>query len=196
MLSALGFIAMFLLLGYIFLNKRNIAIIPILFVSAIVLTSFIDLEPVQRIKDIMNAFWTYDVEQIQKADLSASARIIPWLLYSNFFDITSVDTWFGNGIDYSVSNLSRLFFGYDVDRRNAIIGASFFPCVAIDYGLIAFLLFILSFKEMCFKKIFSYDFFLWIVLFATTPLNTYLFWFSLLLLTVNKYFMMQKNKVL
>jgi hypothetical protein len=74
------------------------------------------------------------------------------------------------------------------------LSVGFFPGVAMDYGLVTFLAFLWGFKKMCFQNLFSYEFFLWVILFFASPINTYVFWFSLMLLFVNKYFLNAKYK--
>ena len=193
MQSSLGFIAMFLLLGYLFIKRRYVIFLPIIIIVGYFFFSSSDIYVVQRVKNVIDGLIKFNAESIKDADISASARIVPYFLYFKTFNFFSLNTWFGYGIDYSLIISNEYFFGIQ-DKRSMGFGGGFFPTMAIDYGLITFLMFLWGIKNMCFKNLISYEFLLWIILFFASPFNTYVFWFSLMLLSVNKYFIYIQNK--
>ena len=69
---------------------------------------------------------TMDADEVQETDGSASTRIAPMLNTINNLDLSSFDTWFGHGVDYS----------YNIAKKKGIkiLGA------IDDFGLIAYIL--------------------------------------------------------
>jgi hypothetical protein len=191
MQSSQGFIAMFLIFGYVFLTKRNAIImmmISVFIIIILIILSKYEIVAFQRVKNILDAIGSFDVENVKSTDMSAAYRIAPWFYYADIINVLSIDTWFGYGIDYSTQSIGYSFFGKRLENYDRV-GTSFFPGFAIDYGLVTLILFIVYLRKVCFTKLLSYDFLLWCVLFATAPINTYLFWLSVILLATNKYFM-------
>ena len=172
------------ILLYRYIKLRQIVLfLPIIAIIGLIVIS-LDLIVVNRVVAFSKAVVTLDATQILGADHSASFRIVPTILYLQMFDITSMNTWFGHGIDYDVFLFPTIIPGLPEGQGTGGI----FPTFLMNYGLISGVVLFFMINKFCFKKIWSFDTFFWLFMIGPEPFNTQLFGLSVLLWGTNKYF--------
>lgn len=143
-----------------------VILLPLLFSLLINLKSF------ERIVDLVPAIVNFDYQGVYDIDSSASARISPYLIYISDFSLFDLTIWFGNGIDYSRTQLTSRVVGYDSQDQGVGGVISFM----LDYGLISFVLYLLMLKKYTFKSFKSPAFLLWLFLYSIAGINIYIAW--------------------
>ncbi len=179
------------ILLYRYIKLRQIVFfLPIVVIIVLILIS-LDLTVVNRVVAFSKAVVTLDATEILRADHSASFRIVPTILYLQMFDITSMNTWFGHGIDYDVFLFPTIIPGLPEGQGTGGI----FPTFLMNYGLISGVVLFFMINKFCFKKIWSFDTFFWLFMIGPEPFNTQLFGLSILLWGTNKYFLNRSLEV-
>jgi hypothetical protein len=191
--SVLAYIAFAIILAY-FIQFRNFIWIFFLFIAIFVIYHFSnDYFVFKRLTSLSKAFVTFDANAIIRTDASAAARIVPWFWYFQDLNIFSIETWIGHGTDYSIKLYSFYYLG-NTKGVSGFVGG-FFPGYVLDMGLIALLLFIPILKTYCLNRWWSMELFIWIILINHCPINSYLFWFGMMMFFTNKYFLNQQNLI-
>ena len=170
--SGTAMIALGILLLY-FVKPKHLGFAFIIVFLLIVVIPQIEFEPLQRAVKTFSAFLTLDSEAVRQADGSAAARVVPLVNTLTSLDLTSWNTWFGNGVD---ANLSAGMFS-----DTTMIGG------IRDYGLLSFLVMQVLFFSCGIKKFFSIETLLWIGLFNMTLANVPYVWGAFMVLTVTKH---------
>ena len=185
--SVLAYIAFGLILFY-FLKLQTFVWIMPLFASAVFIIFYFsnDYFVFKRLVLLADSFFSFNANIIIKSDASAAARIVPWFWYFQDINLFSIDTWFGHGIDYSDKLYSSNYLG-TTKVASGFVGG-FFPGYIQDMGIFALILFIPILKRYCLTKWWSMELLVWIILINTAPINTYLFWFGMMMFFTNKYF--------
>lgn len=161
----------FILLGIPFFLGVFMAIAPTL-----------DFTPLNRVVASASAFKTGDSGEIQKADLSASARIVPFIYTYQNLDLSSFDQWFGQGIDTAKERDEWGVFQF--------IGA------IDDYGILAYILSLLLFFKCCIRRIVSVETIFFIVVMMAELGNVYYVWsISMLFASIKYYYSKRKERV-
>lgn len=171
--SGTAIIGLLILSTYFIKRQYLLGLIPVLILLAVIIPQ-IDYEPIERVKNIIAALETLDINYIKTTDRSAAARIVPFINTINYIDFTETSNWFGNGID---TNLNA-----DYLSEEQFIGG------IKDYGLICYLASLFLFFGCCTKKIFSIETFVFVVLLAASINNVAYVWGILLLFTTSNYF--------
>jgi len=147
---------------------------------------------VQRFWIITDVLSTFDPIAIYDADSSASARIAPYFILMKELDLTTVDFWFGHGVDYGTKHLSFILLGREMDAGIGIGGMVNF---LYDYGVVSFVCLLIYMRKYCFKTFFNYDFICWFFIYTVFPFNTSSAWMPISFMMVNKC-LEQKYKLL
>lgn len=176
--SGTAFIALGILSLYFIRRQYAFIIIP-LFIIFYLVIPYLNFEPLQRAYDILNAFFTFDIETVRMTDRSAATRVIPLINTLTSLDFTKWETWFGHGVDYSLS--SGIF-----SEIITIGGIG-------DYGLLSFIIMQILVFSCAIKYFFSIETLLWIGLFNMTLGNIPFQWGCLMLFTCSRYFI-EQNK--
>ena len=177
--------------GAYFFKKQILKKLPLIALGLMgIFTFFSYVFPyvVVRFNNIFHAIWSIDPTLMYAADSSASARIAPYMFLIHEFDLFDFNFLFGHGVDYANHYFSLMLVGQELGGEIGIGGLVNF---LYDYGLIAFIIFIIYIKRICFHSFFSYEFIIWLLIYSVNPFNTSLLWASILFLGVNKYFEMR-----
>ena len=181
MASGTAIIALFLVV-LTMIKKRYSIIILTVSVSLFVAIPHINYPPVQRVYKAMSAATTLNRENIQEADLSASARILPFIYTIEHFDLSKKETWIGHGIDTGVKN--------DKWSTKRMIGDM------TDYGLIQYIFALGLIFTCCIKRFLSVETLFFIILLMAEVRNIYVWWSIFMLFSISKYFLLQKEYIL
>lgn len=178
MASGTAIIALFMIVLTLLRKQITAVGIAILIIISMVLPN-IKYEPIERIYKTMNAVTSLDRETIQSADLSASARVLPFVYTIKHFNLSEKDTWLGKGIDAGMKN--------DKWGTKRMIGDM------TDYGFVQYIFALGLIYTCCIKRIFSIETVFFIVLLIAEIRNVHVWWAVFMLLSVSKYFMLQKE---
>jgi len=169
----------------LFLNFKNILALIFSIFLVTILINLLDITSFERTFKIIEATTTFNINEIIRADPSAATRIIPMMLLSQLADISSVNGWFGHGIDHVSTILNNLvYIGGMPDNWSG--GGMFL--IWIEYGFLSFFLFtIISFISIFDKKnLFTIVF--WFFLVFMYGVNSQIVWITIILLFTIKYF--------
>ena len=176
----------------LFLNFKNILALIFSIFLVTILINFLDITSFERTFKIIEATTTFNINEIIRADPSAATRIIPMMLLSQLADISSVNGWFGHGIDHVSTILNNLvYIGGMPDNWSG--GGMFL--IWIEYGFLSFFLFtIISFISIFDKKnLFTIVF--WFFLVFMYGVNSQIVWITIILLFTIKYFKKKRESV-
>lgn len=176
MASGTAIIALFMVV-LTMLKKQHAIIIAAVFAFSFVVIPHINYPPIQRVYKAMNAATTLNREDIQEADLSASARILPFIYTVEHFDLSKKETWLGHGIDTGVKN--------DKWSTKRMIGDM------TDYGFLQYIFALGLIFVCCIKRIFSIETLFFIILLMAEIRNVYVWWSVFMLFSASKYFLLQ-----
>lgn len=176
--SGSAFIGLGILLCY-FIRPRYYISAILLIAIAYFTILYIEFVPLQRARDSFLAFLTLDNKAVAQADGSAAARIIPIVNTLTKLDLTSLEGWFGYGVDYG---LSKGLFSNIVMVGNIA-----------DYGFFSFLILQIIVYTSMIRKIFSIETFLWLGLGMATLANIPINWGTMMMFAAVRYFQMQNK---
>ncbi len=176
--SGTAIVALAILALYFVRRRYAIYALPlvVLFYFAI---PYIPYLPLQRAKNTFEAALTLDEEKISKADLNASARVLPYVYTLNHFDLSKRETWIGHGVDTGKNN--------DIWDRKRMVGGM------TDYGFVAYLLALLFVYAVCIRRICSLESLIFVVLLMAELRSVYLWWGIMMLFTTIRYFQMNNH---
>lgn len=178
--SGTAFIVMAILCLLLVKEKFILIGIPLFIVFFISVAPAIDFTPLNRAVASISAVQTGNAEEIQKADLSASARIVPFIYTYQNLDLSSFDQWFGQGIDTAKERDEWGVFQF--------IGA------IDDYGILAYIFSLLLFFKCCIRRIVSVETIFFIVVMMAELGNVYYVWCISMLFASVKYFYLKRKK--
>lgn len=176
--SGSAFIGLGILLCY-FIRPRYYLSAILLIAIAYFIILYIEFVPLQRARDSFLAFLTLDNKAVAQADGSAAARIIPIVNTLTKLDLTSLEGWFGHGVDYG---LSKGLFSNIVMIGNIA-----------DYGFFSFLILQIIVYTSMIRKIFSIETFLWLGLGMATLANIPINWGTMMMFAAVRYFQIQNK---
>lgn len=172
-----------------FMTFRNFLFLFILGTVSIFALSFLELPIFERASKFFAALLTFDPKQIMEADHSGSYRFVPTMIMFEKANISTLDGWFGYGIDY-VSTF--LYLAMPGTIKGYSTGGIMIVC--LEYGFLAFMLFIIFSLSAVYRKRTYMDIMFWFIfLFLGNGINTQLFWLGIILLFTNKYFYKQND---
>ena len=166
-LSAGAYLFLFIVLTRFMTSKNFLQMVFSL--SAVFLAANFIIESValERFIKFSSAVLTFDIYKMCQADLSAALRIVPSILCIQQIDLSTVDGWFGHGIDYVSKFMSNYISGVEIGYT----GGGLF-LTAVEYGFLVFIILVVVTFKLCYDK--------------NNKVPTMLFWvFSVLFVGVN-----------
>lgn len=171
-----------------FIRFRNLAPFIAIIVLCLFLIDSFESNSLNRSIKTVSATITLNEKAIVEADHSASFRIVPIIVLAKKVKITTLDDWFGYGVDYISTSIDLKVPGVE----NLSSGG--FLAIFIEYGFISFFLFLVFSLYSTFnKKDIIGSLILWFLLIFVYGLNVQIPWLAMMLLYTNKYF---QNKIL
>lgn len=178
MASGTGMVVIAIILLYFL--KRKFAVIGVILILTLNITApYIEYEPFQRVYRTFNSVSSLDRKTIQNADLSASARVLPYIYTFEHFDLTKRETWIGNGIDTAAKN--------DRWGTKRMIGDM------TDYGFIQYIFALGLIFSCCIRRFLSIETLFFVVVLMAEIRNVYVWWAILMLFASAKYFSQQSD---
>lgn len=183
--SATALLFIFLVLSK-FVRFRSIIQLTGLVIFSSILLNVFEISSAQRVIKVVTATITLNEEAIVEADHSASFRIVPTIVLAKKLNLSTIEGWFGYGVDYISKNIDLEIPG----SANMSAGGLF--TLFIEYGFISFILFTVFslFTTINNKEVFQTGLF-WFFMIFLYGLNVQIPWIAMMLLYANKYF--QKN---
>lgn len=174
------------LLSLYFIPRRYIIRGSITLVILFIGFLFSDFEVAVRIRTLLPVLLELDARAVYAVDASSSARIGPYILYVQEFDITSFNTWFGYGCDYGGLHAYSTMAEAEIEENMGVGGMinSFY-----DYGFIMCLAFIALILRLI--KLRSFEMFLFIAIYSVNPFSMHTLWIYLIVLLTIDYFKKQ-----
>lgn len=181
--SVTCYLALFIFVLYFVSLKKIVKGSIVVFIGLIIFFS-IGTEIGDRILVVMSALPSMDVRMLYEADASASARIVPLIVFFQEFNLFSIDLWLGHGCDYGNLHIWRILMDDDnAEGSMAVVGIFGF---IYDYGLIAFLIFLNFIHSLC--KFKSFEFLLYMTLFFISGFNEHGTWVFFMVIYAINYF--------
>ena len=180
--------AIFLLgvLFFKFLNFKNLTRLLLIGVFMVILTNSFEISAFERAAKTITASLTLDESTIIEADHSGAIRILPIIILIKMINISTMNGWFGNGIDHGSTFLSDYIAGIPEGSS----GGGMFQ-IFWEFGFISFVLFLIfSFKTIYRKKDYLNTVF-WFLLVFISSLNSQILWLCIILLFTNNYYLNQ-----
>ncbi|MDB4302837.1 hypothetical protein N9936_00505 [bacterium] len=179
----------FLFLGIIFfkfVRFKNLLPVFIIGIAIAILVSTIENPVLERTIKTLIATLTLDEATIMDADHSASIRIVPMIILIKMLDLSSINGWFGHGIDYVGTFLSDFIWGIPEGLTGGGLLALF-----MEYGFISFSFFVLFSFKTVFRRNDYFNIVFWFLLVVMYGVNNQILWLCLILLFTNNYFFKQ-----
>ena len=166
-LSAGAYLFLFIVLTRFMTSKNFLQMAFSLSAVFLAANFFIESVALERFIKFSSAALTFDIYKMCQADLSAALRIVPSILCIQQIDLSTVDGWFGHGIDYVSKFMSNYISGVEIGYT----GGGLF-LTAVEYGFLAFIVLVVVTFKLCYDK--------------NNKMPTMLFWvFSVLFVGVN-----------
>lgn len=166
-----------------FLSFRTLT--PFLISAGLLFTvaTALKIKPAERAYKVFVAALSLDEKTIIQADHSASYRIVPTLICIKKVNLTSVDGWFGHGVDNIQSFLYKIIPGTKKGR-----GGGGLMGLWLEYGFVAFLTFIAFSLSTCYNRKDILTLLFWLFLVFLYGVNNQIVWLCMIILYTNKYF--------
>lgn len=166
-----------------FVRIRNIYPLLVVFGIIIIIVNKAEITAFDRTFKTAEATLTLNEDAIIEADHSASFRIVPIIVLVKMINVSSLDDWFGHGVDYVSS-----FMDQHIPGGGDKVGGGGLLALYIEYGLISFVLFIVFSCMATFKKNDYLSMLFWFLLVFMNGVNFQIVWLGILLLFINNYF--------
>lgn len=166
-----------------FIRFKNLIPLFILFGLIIFLVNIFDITAFERTLKTFTATLSLDTKEIIQADHSASIRIVPMMFLSERMGLTSLNDWFGYGIDYTSYYLNGKIPGVP----DGFTGGGLVSFL-VEYGWISFFLFLLFSLSSIMRKGDYFSLVFWFMLVFLSTVNSQILWLCIILLFTNKYF--------
>ncbi len=161
------------------------SIVPLFFIIVITFSfiSYLNIDAYERVFKVFFATLTLDVDTILAADHSASLRIIPMIIIGQEIDLSTLNSWFGYGIDYTTTFLSGKIPGVG----EGFTGGGLF-LFWMDYGLISLFFFLIFSLLYSIKRGDYLNIVWWLLIIPQNGINSQIVWLTLILFYTNIYF--------
>lgn len=166
-----------------FIRFKNLIPLFIVFALIILVVDMMGITAFERTYKLFMATLTLDTTAIFEADGSGSYRIIPMIILAQMIDLTSLNGWFGHGVDYVASILSF----YVPGLPEGWTGGGMFQ-IWMDFGFLSFALFMIFTFSNTLKKGDYLGYIFWFMLIFMQGINNQIVWLCIVLLFTNKYF--------
>ena len=188
--SGTAFLFIFVVFS-IFLSFRNLILLFFILIILITIITFFEVSGFDRTLKVFLATLTLDTNKIIAADPSASVRIVPFVIISQLVDFTTFNDWFGYGVDY----VKSIFSTYVTigGLPEGWTGGGMFQ-IWIDYGLLAFILFVYFSFSATYIKNNKTSVSFWFLLVFMYGVNSQIVWVTIVLLFTLKYFIQQHKR--
>jgi len=174
-----------------FMRGKNIAFLVALILVLWSVEQLINPKTLKRTTDTFLAALTLNENKIIETDGSAAYRIVPIMVVGKNIGFTTLNDWFGHGID----STSMLLSNYSLGGGEDIVGGGIFY-IWYEYGFITFLLFFLFSFLTCYKKEDLFSVVFWFFLVFMYGVNSQMVWSCILLLHTNKFFIVKTSNVI
>lgn len=166
-MSAGAYLFLFIVLTKFITYKNFLQFASCLSAVFLAANFFIESLALERFVKFSSAALTFDIYKMCQADLSAALRIVPSILCIQQIDLSTVDGWFGHGVDYVSTFMSKYIRGVEIGYT----GGGLF-LTAVEYGFLVFVVLAIVTFKLCYDK--------------NNKIPTILFWvFSVLFVGVN-----------
>jgi len=179
----MGSAAAILLIGFVLLRFINSLRLIAIIIGIVLFSNFMGFIAFERVSQLLMVISTLDMDMLIALDHSASVRIVPLVIVFQTADITTINGWFGHGIDYVSTFLYLEFPGIPENYT----GGGLFQ-LWVEYGFVSFLLFVIFSFSSSYKKGEYLTILFWFMLVATSGVNSQIVWLTIILLMTNKYF--------
>lgn len=185
--SSTAFLFMFLVLFKTFkfrFTTKQLLTAAALIIAVVTIIPLIGGSEAERTFKFTQAVFTLNEKAIIQADHSGSIRIVPMIICAKMVDMTSVEGWFGHGIDYVSTFMYKLIPGLP---KGATGGGGLFQ-FWLEYGFLSLLLFCIFSLKACIQKNDPVTIIIWILLIFMSGINNQMTWFTIILLSLSKHF--------
>lgn len=173
-----------------FMRFKTLLPLMIIVSISLFLIAILGINVFERTVKVLIATLTFDVDKIIEADHSASLRIVPMIVLYKMIDLTSLNGWFGHGIDFVSGFLSQIIPGIP----EGYTGGGMF-LILIEYGFIPFTLFLFFSLSNSFNKGDYLSIVFWFMLVFMYSVNSQIVWLCIILLFTNKYYTKKGNQI-
>jgi len=184
--TAFLFLAMVLLK---FVRLKSLAPLLVIFLGITLFVNALEIVTFERTFRSFMAVLTLDSEKIYEADHSAAFRIIPLIILAQRIGFTSINDWFGYGVDFVGSFLSDEVRGLPEGWTSGGLLQLW-----VDYGFVVFILFITFNLINIVKKGDYLSMAFWFMIVFIQGINNQILWLGIVLLFTNKYFKKSAEK--
>jgi len=172
-----------------FIRGRDIVVLVTLILILWFAAQQISPQTMKRTTDTFWATLTLNENKIIEADASAACRIVPVIILAKNVGLTTLDDWFGHGID----STDKLLFHIMPAMGNISVGGGIFQ-VWYEYGFFSFIVFVLFSFFTCYKKDDFLSVIFWFFLVFMYGVNSQTVWICIILLYTNKFSVNKNNK--
>ena len=172
-----------------YINKQHIIRVVFIVIMALFVLKYVEYEPVDRVYRFSQAVITLDQNAMVEADHSASLRLLPFMVCLEQLDLSTVDGWFGHGIDYVSEMMYREIPGI---KEGYASGG--YMLIALEYGFIPFLIITCFTFKICYEKEDKLQsILLWLICCFLLGINIQIAWAFIFFSYTNKFY---KRKLL
>ena len=180
MVSAGAYLFLLVVLSKLLNRKTVVSLLALVLILAVIVT-MMGSETFMRTYKLALSVFTFDTMEMFRADHSGALRFVPSIICWQHLDLTSLNGWFGYGVDYTSSFLYKHVPG--VVKGYTGGGLMLY---AIEYGFLLFLVFVISSFRYCYdsdNKIATIAFWTFSLL---SGVNLQITWSTMMLLYINK----------
>lgn len=145
----------------------------------------IDFTALNRLQNILLEFDFKNIPGLAQIDLSGAIRVLPLYYYIKDFNLFDFHSYFGFGLDYAQNYLHEIIPSIE---EGALIGG-LIPLFIYDFGVIGFMLLWRMIMKLAITSLISFETLIMFLVMVNTALNTQLFWFVLIVFSINKMFL-------
>lgn len=171
-----------------FLNYKNRRTVFVIVMTTVFLVGNLDVSGLKRAQKTIAATLTLDEIKILEADHSGAMRIAPIMVVAKRVGLTSVNDWFGNGVDFTSTFLSDNISGV----AEGFTGGGVFQ-LWLEYGFICFALFICFSLFATYRKGDYLSLLFWLMLVFMYGVNNQIVWLCIILLYTSRYFIKERE---
>ena len=178
--SGTAFLFIFIIFSK-FISIQNLLYVLILLGVILLSIDLFGSNSFDRIYKLLMAVITLDPKEMLQADNSGALRIVPMIIVANMVNFTTLNGWFGHGID-----TTALFLSDNIPSLpEGSTGGAMFQ-LWYEYGFLIFILFVIfSFLAVYRKKDYISIIF-WFLLIFLYGVNSQIVWLTIILLYTNK----------
>lgn len=166
------------------LNRKSIIPFIIISIALIGLINVFGVYEIERTFKVAKAMITLDADTLIKVDHSASLRIVPFLILIPMLSISTLNGWFGYGIDHVSTFLSNFIPGVN----EGVSGGGLLQ-LWMEYGFICFIIFSFGSIRYIITQNDRLSIVFWFFLIFLYGVNNQIVWLCSVLLFTNCYFL-------